>query len=72
MQWYALQTITNHERKAKQKIEQIMSNGFIEGRVFIPTDLGKPAMPGYMFIQCETWPLFLPYGIRVIGEFVRL
>lgn len=72
MQWYAVQVTTNHEKKIKEFLEKQKSNGRLEGLgdIFIPEKDGKPIIPGYIFLQADTWPEFLVNNSKfvVIGK----
>ena len=74
MQWYAVQVITTHEKKVKKYLEKQRASGFADniGEIAIPEKDGTPIIPGYVFVQADTWPEFYLVGCnsrcKVIGK----
>lgn len=74
MQWYAVQVTTAHEKKVKKYLEKRRSNGLADniGEVVVPEKDGIPIIPGYVFMQADTWPEFYLLSCnsrcRVIGK----
>jgi transcriptional antiterminator NusG len=72
MQWYAVQVTTAHEKKVKKYLEKQRASGLNIGEIAIPEKDGAPIIPGYVFVQADTWPEFYLIGCnsrcRVIGK----